>query len=78
MSFCREGEKVHIKGDHKLARTLVTSKALKKEREIEAMSLVWGMESAAQSSPNQSENNRELAEFTLEQTTYFGQSVEEV
>ena len=69
MSFCIEGEKVHIKGNHKLARTLVTPKALKKESEIEAMSQVWGMEGATQSSPNQSGNNRELAELTLEQTT---------
>jgi len=30
MNFCMEGKKVHIRGDHGLARTLVTLEALKK------------------------------------------------
>jgi len=45
MNFCIEGKKVHIRGHHKLARTLVTPKALKKEKEIKAVSLVWGIKS---------------------------------
>jgi len=38
MNFCIDGQKVQISGDHKLTRTLVTPKALKKEKEIEAVS----------------------------------------
>jgi len=64
-----EGKKVHIRGDHRLDRTLETPKALKKEKEIEAVSLVWGMESADQSNPNQSWSHQELTGFTLSQAT---------
>jgi len=46
MYFCINGQKVQIRGDHKLSRTLVTPKALKNENEIEAVSLLWGIESA--------------------------------
>jgi len=58
MSFCRGGKQVHIRGEPKLARMLVTPKALKKEKEIEAVSLVWGIENAEHSVSDQSRNNQ--------------------
>jgi len=40
MNFCINGQQVQIRGDPKLSRTLVTSKTLKKEKDIKAVSLI--------------------------------------
>ena len=78
MNFCMEGKKVHIVGDHRLSRMLVTLKALKKEKEIEAVFLVWGMESADQSSPNQSLKSLEARWFNVVTSSEFGGGFEGV
>lgn len=41
LNFSLQGKKLQIRGDHTLTRTLVTTQALKKEKEIEAVSAVW-------------------------------------
>ena len=61
--FCRGGKQVHICGEPKLARMLVTPKALKKEKEIEAVSFVWGIENVEHSIPDQSKNNQSFADL---------------
>lgn len=66
MNFSIEGQKVQIRGDYKLTRTLVTPKALKKE-ETEAVSLIWGIASTDLTSIDQS-TSEEMVGLSLRQT----------
>ena len=55
---------MHIRGEPKLARMLVPPKALKKEKEIEAVSLVWVIENAEFSVLDQSRIIQNFVDLT--------------